>query len=311
MQDSVNVTKDSIQIPYRRFLSDSAAGLAAILLGIVAYYGTIFGTPLNQVLAKGTIGPEVKIFALLLLFLLATPIGFAVNAASWFVFGQLIAYVERGCAWLHDPDSWLFPIEDVGGSRHTRFIRKQFEDDRLAFDQLASFVREVLDMPPLSLLSPETQVRGLVYFLRNLGFFALVISFANFISVQPQTYQQWIAVLAIALVLVLLVIRWKLVARSALAKWILAIVTLVSILLSIWGTTLSGSVIGWLVSSVALVLLAGLVGFYNGCDILLHWYVVSVALDEPHTGARASEEPKTLVTAAKTLRAAARRRDAT
>jgi hypothetical protein len=308
MSESVNVTKDSIQIPYRRFLSDSAAGLAAILLGIGAYYRPLLGTPLNRVLAIGTVGSQVKVFSLLLLFLLATPIGFAVNAISWFIFGQAIAYIERMCARLGAGDAWLFPIEDVAGSRCTAFIRGELPGNEMTFDHLASLLREVLDMPQLARLCPETQVRGLVYFLRNLGLFASIIGFARLASAQVHPVRSVVLALLIVLTLTM---RWNWIARKpAFIKWIAAGVMLAATFFSVYGTTFSASSAWCMVASVALVLLAGLVGFYNGCDILLHWYIAGVALGGLSERLASSPDQIALMTAAKMLEVAGQRSNA-
>jgi hypothetical protein len=66
MTDNVSFGKDSIQLPYRRFLADSAAGFVAVGVFVFSYYASgsrHLGTP-----------TEVKVFLLFILFLLATPI---------------------------------------------------------------------------------------------------------------------------------------------------------------------------------------------------------------------------------------------
>ena len=46
-ENNFALAKDSIQMPYRRFLSDSAAGFVLLLLSLAAYYLPVFGEPLS------------------------------------------------------------------------------------------------------------------------------------------------------------------------------------------------------------------------------------------------------------------------
>lgn len=82
--ESLEISKEGIKFSYRRFLSDSAPGYILILLAIAAYYNNypIFGVQLRNLLPPPVL-TEVKLFILLLLFFLATPIGLTINVLSW------------------------------------------------------------------------------------------------------------------------------------------------------------------------------------------------------------------------------------
>src|SRR5688572_21492903 len=123
MADGFSISKDSIQIPYSRFLTESAAGLLLILLSIAAYYlPLVTHEPLRMspLFSSGSMpGPEIKIFVLVVAFLLATPLGYAINGFSWTIMTQGIVYIEtlcfrRGIA----GDSSFFPASYVSEARH-------------------------------------------------------------------------------------------------------------------------------------------------------------------------------------------------
>src|SRR5213075_4450 len=95
MPDTFGITKDGIQIPYRRFLADSAAGFLIVLIACLSYYWPLGGFAAWHGHASLSMPTEVRILIFVLLFVLATPLGFAVNAASWFMVEQATAAIEQ------------------------------------------------------------------------------------------------------------------------------------------------------------------------------------------------------------------------
>lgn len=81
-------SKEGIKLSYSRFLGDSATGLIVALVMVFSYYLPLFGPPLQDVLPQ-PVGPETKIFVLVLLFLLSTPIGLILNATGWYLLGGI------------------------------------------------------------------------------------------------------------------------------------------------------------------------------------------------------------------------------
>jgi hypothetical protein len=309
MPDSFGVSKDSIHIPYRRFLSDSAAGFLAILVAACAYYLPLLGA---QALRDVTgpvppIGKEAKFFVMLILFILATPIGFAVNATSWFVLGHLVARIERWCARAAGADTILFPVWDVAMSRCEQFVRMDLDPNGMKFEHLASLARHAIEVPLLSRLCPETQTRGLVIFFRNASFFALLIGLANLTSVRAAKLSAVLMLTLVALVPVL-TIRWGAFAKRSRALTITAILAIfvVGIVAVAFGVMRwSVASMSWLSASVALVFLAGVVGYYNGCDVLLHLYLAAAALGGSSSRLAVVEEQQALLGIVKMIRRAA------
>ena len=90
----IGLSKEGIKIQYRTFLSDSAPGYLFILMFILGWYFPIFGVKFEYLFkylsGNETINfpQEIKIYFLLLLLFLATPLGMTFNALSWFCFGE-------------------------------------------------------------------------------------------------------------------------------------------------------------------------------------------------------------------------------
>lgn len=84
--DQIEISKDGIKISYLRLLSDSATGFLVISIFLICFY---------SIFASMTY--EIKVFALILLFLLSTPFGLIINATSWFLLGWLEMYIVELC----------------------------------------------------------------------------------------------------------------------------------------------------------------------------------------------------------------------
>jgi hypothetical protein len=84
----IDVSESGIVISYRRFLSDSASGFIFITCLIIIYYPSILypDTGLED---------HARDALYVLLFLISTPIGLAINAVSYFSLDALVHYFER------------------------------------------------------------------------------------------------------------------------------------------------------------------------------------------------------------------------
>ena len=92
----IELSEKGIKIPYRRYLSDRAAGFILVLILITAYYSnhTILGINFTDIVPP-TIPAEVRVFVFLLLFLLTTPIGLIINVLSWAFLEIPQKYLEK------------------------------------------------------------------------------------------------------------------------------------------------------------------------------------------------------------------------
>ena len=111
--EKINISKEGIEIAYRRFLSDSTAGFIILLILILAYYYPVFGIPLNDTNLSEMFHPPppvLLIFICFLLFVLATTLGLATNAMSYFLFYCRILKLEKYC---YDNNSFFItPTKD-------------------------------------------------------------------------------------------------------------------------------------------------------------------------------------------------------
>ncbi len=89
----LSISESGIAISYRRFLADSAPGLIFIVSFIIIYnpYNILFSNPDP----KHQLADQTRIALYVMLFLISTPLGLAINAASYFFFDALVHYFER------------------------------------------------------------------------------------------------------------------------------------------------------------------------------------------------------------------------
>lgn len=94
MNQTIQVSKKGIKISYLRFLSDTTPGYICLFLFGIVFYNKLplpfVGTSWINIIPF--LGTEVKVIFLVILFLLATPIGLYLNALSWFLFGSPVIY---------------------------------------------------------------------------------------------------------------------------------------------------------------------------------------------------------------------------
>lgn len=90
-ETKIELSKEGITFPYRRYLSDSASGFVLILLASIF----LEKTPNIQNFLGKDFPSEVRVFILVLLFLLSTPIGVIVNVISWMFFEPFQKPIEK------------------------------------------------------------------------------------------------------------------------------------------------------------------------------------------------------------------------
>jgi hypothetical protein len=274
MADTVEFGKDSIQLPYRRFLADSAAGLVAIAAVVLTYY--VFG---SHRLGAPT---EVKIFLLFVLFLLATPIGFAANAISWIILGNAIALVERFCFTQTTADSNIFVTSHVALARQMQTLTNRFALNADNFRETGSLFRDLMESDILAKLAPPSNARELMIFLRSMALFAFVAAMVVLAATQtPQRHEFTVAVgLAICIALSFRVPSgWRRLSRLRLVLSIgLVVTSVVGVVLLVSNSSKPWLPITLIVISVLAVLVAGIVDYYHYSYVLLHTYFALEAL---------------------------------
>jgi hypothetical protein len=170
MSDTIELSKDGIKLPYRRYLSDSTPGFILILLSIGAYYNNKLDF-LTDFLPKSAL-PEVKLFVLLLLFLLATPVGVIINATGWLI--------------LEKPQKWLEKMiytEEILKRFNEEYAleecKKKFginNDGNNWFERVRTLeIALVKDFPGKS--DGIEAIRGIAILLRNLSLMLLIAFF--------------------------------------------------------------------------------------------------------------------------------------
>lgn len=86
-EEHIELSGQGFKFSYRRFVSDISAGVIVTLMTISFYYTKIqeFSQQNNYLVT----------FILVLLFFISIPVGFAINAISWFIFGGTIYKLEE------------------------------------------------------------------------------------------------------------------------------------------------------------------------------------------------------------------------
>ncbi|HXH90119.1 MAG TPA: hypothetical protein VNN25_00955 [Thermoanaerobaculia bacterium] len=278
MSDSTfNVSKDSIQISYRRFLSESAAGFVLILLFAASYYYPVFTRYSLRASFGGDphIGSETKVFVFVTLFLLATPLGYAVNAFSWLLFSQVQTALET--FFCRPGTHRIFPILSNFEARHVSPIMKELGIDDATFATMNWFLRTSLENPHLEKLIAETSVRNLVIFLRNTALFLVSGGLIALYSAQRTGLAKaWCAAIML-LIAFALTTTWtyKPIARILAIGGVFGVGALVYVASDL---ELAARASFLIVTSVVVVLIAGVIGYYNCCAILLHTHLARAAV---------------------------------
>lgn len=284
MAEQFSISKDSIQIPYSRFLADSAAGLMGIVAAIaVAYLPIVSSKPL-RVLILATphpgVGSEVKVFVLIALFLLATPLGFAVNAVSWLTLSQVIARIEMACFKRTDTAS-IFAIWYVSVARHSLELASELSIDATSFPQSLWLLRDAMESPGLVRYNRESQVRGLVIFLRNGALFSAVGAFTALYFALAGSWPRAVLALGAVASAIILLARWDSpapVRHGIRAAGVAALTCLLVAVYIAWPSALAVRAVGFFSLAVILVAIAGVIGYYNYCAVLVNVHLAAAAL---------------------------------
>jgi hypothetical protein len=299
--DNFSVSKDSIQLPYRRFLADSAAGLSLLLIAVAAYYlPVVSDAPFREawhsyevVRSMHGVGNEIKALVLLVLFLLATPIGFAVNALSWILIDYSICASERLYFRWTRQNGLIFPLWDVTQARFGAHLNSFFGLEEKNFNVAGWFFRDVLEAYVPDRFETQTHIKGLVVFVRNLILYAVILGFVSLAHAVTSVLGNLAVVMSVLGATFLLVFRWgrnsdasesdpkvpvSLLARIAKWPWVnisVAAITIVSLILIFavgdhgnWRVR-AAILFGVAVVAVALI---GMVEYYYHDAILLHAY---------------------------------------
>jgi hypothetical protein len=233
-------------------------------------------------LGQHGIGTEAKVFILFVLFLLATPIGFAVNALSWLLIDYSICGFERLYFTWSRTDGRIFPLWDVTEARFGRTLNDYFGLREDNFNLAGWFFRDVLEAYVPERFETQTHIKGLVVFLRNLTLFAIVLAFISLWNAVGLTLWLVAVGLAAAGTVTLLVNRWDAVDKDVAKRRKqfnvgAGVVTMAGFLVALLGVTPTDG--HWYVRAVILLLGAalttaviGMVEYYYHDAILLHAY---------------------------------------
>jgi hypothetical protein len=161
------VSKEGIKLSYSRFLGDSATGLVVELVATLSYYYPIFGKSLKDAVQQ-PIGTEAKIFLLVLLFLLSTPIGLVLNATGWYLLGGL--QVRLQFAFFHR-DFWFLRLTKQEFAFEA--TRTALGITRAKFFEGTELIDHAFELYFPHMVDPLPHVRGVYRLTRSLALLCL------------------------------------------------------------------------------------------------------------------------------------------
>lgn len=171
MAEKIKVSKEGIEIAYRRFLSDSGAGFIILLILILAYYYPVLGIPLKNTHLSEMfypLPPELIIFICILLFVLASPLGLATNALSYFIFYSLTLRLEEYC---YDSNSlFIKPTKEI---YHFEELKSFFRLKKDQWYENAFEIEMVMETHHPELMEPISWLKGTHIFFRNVAILSL------------------------------------------------------------------------------------------------------------------------------------------
>lgn len=182
-QNNVEISKESIKLPYERFLADGAGGYALALVCLIAY---LINAPIPfssyswQDVLPIAIIDQFKLPIGLLVFLLGTPLGLFLNAISWFLLGSLqIRFVD---AWANSHKFLAFLTFSTTRAYHVEILQDCFHfkstnpklEKRSLLEQ-ATLFEEVLPIYYPAMWASLTHVYGIKQFTRNLALIAACV----------------------------------------------------------------------------------------------------------------------------------------
>jgi len=172
--EQFELNKSGIRISYLRFLSDSASGYIAILIFLFLYYYKICNiyvldicSNMFQISVSHTdiilFSEEVEIFVLILLFLLATPLGLFINASGWVLLGKL--QIESEKFWIEKD---FFLIKSTKEKFLFNNSKKYFKINKNNFYYKSKFIEEKIRIYYPNLLRYLDHVEGVKNFIRTI-----------------------------------------------------------------------------------------------------------------------------------------------
>lgn len=180
---SFEVSSSGLKLSYSRFVSDSAPGFAVLLL-IALNWG-------DSSTSWWTQHKEFKVLFAALSFFLATPVGLAINAVSYFLLGHIQSEINRICFL-----SRCWPVRDTRRSLmlkettdHFGFTANDWAERNDVYSELVESYR-----PDLSFRMEH--LRGLKRFARAIA----LLSFICFFYLRPE----W----GLAIVIATIVAHW-------------------------------------------------------------------------------------------------------
>lgn len=180
----IEFSQEGIKISYRRFLSDSAAGYIVILIAILSFNVPIFGEH-RQISSYIIFDPNTKIFLFILIFLLATPLGLAINSSSWMFLGRL-RIVSTEILWYEKSESQTKSIKNLFLSFFDIFIHNTKKS--LLFKETKPFygfkkesfldhyrlIEDTLSIHHPDIKESITSSQGLFILFRNIAFLLII-----------------------------------------------------------------------------------------------------------------------------------------
>jgi len=204
-QESIELSKDGIKFSYRRYLSDSTPGFILILLLLAAYYhhgGSAAERVSPTFLNHRPLPDGVKVFVLLLLFLLATPVGVIINVIGWLALEVPQKWLEekivKGDFCLMKPFKEEYDLE--GATKRLHIGKNQWHEKVRKLETALG-----KDFPDKS--DRIEAIRGIAILLRNLAFMSALAGGIAYV-LQPMWIKQPVvtAIVLISLALFLFVL---------------------------------------------------------------------------------------------------------
>src|ERR1044071_2886259 len=161
----IEASSGGLKLSYLRFISDSAPGFVLLLLMTFAWGDGAIPSYLET--------SESRVLAAAILFMLATPVGLAVNAVSYFLLGESQAAINRTCFL-----SRWWPIAET---RRTLFVEKSTRHFRFTardWAERTDVYEEIVESYRPDLVLRLEHLRGLKRFSRCIA----LLAFAYFIG---------------------------------------------------------------------------------------------------------------------------------
>lgn len=159
---------------YRRFLSDSGAGFLILLIFILAYYFPVIGIPLKDTSLSEMFYPLPSVLLILiciLLFVLASPLGLATNALSYYLFYFHTLRLEEYC--YGSNSRFIKPTKNVFSCK--KDLRPFFKLEKDQWLEDAAKIKNAMETHHPELMEPISWFEGTRIFFRNVALLSLLL----------------------------------------------------------------------------------------------------------------------------------------